>query len=117
VAAQALLLLTQLELRSSQDAAAAGRADEALASALRARALAPWTASPHLQLALVRERAGELGAARTAIRAAIERDRADWRLWLVAARLETKAGDAARAREALQRARELNPRSQLLVPK
>ena len=44
---------------------------------------------------------------------AIARDREDWRLWLVAARVETKLGRVAAAERSLDRAVELNPRSPL----
>jgi hypothetical protein len=107
----ALILLSHLELRRSQEAAAEGRAADAAASALRARSLSPWAASPHLQLALLQEEGGELPAAEASIRAALERDGADWQLWLVAARIEARAGSAEAARRNWTRARELNPRS------
>jgi Tfp pilus assembly protein PilF len=46
---------------------------------------------------------------------ALENDQSDWRLWLVAARIQTKAGDIAAARQSLAKARELNPKSQLFA--
>ena len=52
---------------------------------------------------------------RGSIGEAIERDPQDWRLWLVAARLQAKAGDVAEARRSLARAAELNPRSPLFA--
>jgi Tfp pilus assembly protein PilF len=64
-------------------------------------------------LALVEERRGDLKASRKWIESAIERDSIDWRLWLVAARLATKAGDLPSARTSLLRAESLNPRSPL----
>jgi len=64
-------------------------------------------------LALVEERRGDLKASRRWIERAIERDSVDWRLWLVAARLATKAGDVPSARTSLLRAESLNPRSPL----
>jgi tetratricopeptide (TPR) repeat protein len=115
VVAQAVPLLATTEIRESQ--AAVGRRDlrEALASATTAADLQPWAATPHLQRALVLEEAGRLAAARRAIRAAIERDRTDWRLWLVQARLETKVGAIRSARRSLRRAIALNPRSPLFA--
>ena len=77
--------------------------DAALDRAAAAQALEPWAASPYLQLALVREAAGDLAGARAAIEDAIERDPLDWRLWLVRTRLETKDGAVAEARESLAR--------------
>jgi Tfp pilus assembly protein PilF len=75
----------------------------------------PWAASPHLQLALVEERRGDLSAARSAIAEAIERDRLDWRLWLTAARIDGEAGRPEAARAKLDRAVALNPRSPFLA--
>ena len=96
-------------MRASDTEAALDRAEAA-------QALEPWAASPYLQLALVRETAGDLAGARAAIEDAIERDPLDWRLWLVRTRLETKDGAIAEARESLARAVELNPRSPLFNP-
>ena len=56
---------------------------------------------------------GALRPAETWIEKAIARDSEDWRLWLVAARLETKLGRVAAAERSLDRAVELNPRSPL----
>jgi O-antigen ligase len=114
VVALAIPLLAQNQLRASQEAAASGDTHAALESALAARGLQGWAASPHLQIALVEEQTGDLGAARTAIAEAIERDGSDWRQWLVAARIEAKSGNRAAARERLRQARRLNPRSPLL---
>jgi len=116
ILAQAVPLLSSLEITRSQAAVRAGDADAALDRAEAARELQPWAASPYLQLALVREETGDLAAARSAIEDAIERDPLDWRLWLVRTRLETKAGDIAEARRSLARATELNPRSPLFAP-
>jgi tetratricopeptide (TPR) repeat protein len=113
--AEAIPLLAQLEVRRSQDAAESGDLPQALTDARGARSLQPWAASPHLQIALVFEEAGDLPNALAAIRHALERDDSDWRLWLVAARLETKAGDIDAARTSLDRARDLNPRSPLFA--
>jgi hypothetical protein len=110
---QALPLLGDLQLRRSQEAAGRGDVAAALDHARSARALEPWSATPWLQLALVQEQAAELDAARESIREGIDRDPEDWRLWLTATRLETRSGRIAEAREALARARELNPRSPL----
>ena len=69
----------------------------------------PWAASPYVQLALVYEQAGRLRAARAAIGSAIDRDSHDWSLWLVRARLETKAGAIDEALRSLERAQRLDP--------
>jgi hypothetical protein len=113
VAAQVIPFLAQNQLARSRSAAARGEGAAALAAARAARDIQPWAASPYLQLALVDERLGRLGTARSSIHEAIDRDGEDWRLWLIAARLETKAGAVARARRSLARAVELNPRSPL----
>jgi Tfp pilus assembly protein PilF len=61
----------------------------------------------------VRELAGDVEGARRAADDALRRDRHDWRVWLVVARLAVKDGDVGTAREALRQARNLNPRSPL----
>jgi hypothetical protein len=116
IVAQALPFLSSLEISRSQAAVRANDTEAALDRAEAAQALEPWAASPYLQLALVRETAGDLAGARAAIADAIERDPLDWRLWLVRTRLETKDGAVAEARESLARAIELNPRSPLFDP-
>jgi hypothetical protein len=116
IVALAIPLLAQNEIRASQKAAARGDGKKALEDALAARGLQGWAASPHLQVALVQEQAGNLRAARESIAKAIERDRSDWRSWLVSARLEAKAGHQRSAREQLREARRLNPRSTVLAP-
>jgi tetratricopeptide (TPR) repeat protein len=117
VVAQALPLLSQTRIEDSRAAAERGDLAKALDDAHAARRLTPWAASPHLQLALVEEEIGDLRTARRSIRWAIDNDPTDWRLWLVAARLETKSGLIAEARTSLERARSLNPRSPLLAPR
>jgi O-Antigen ligase len=114
VVAQGIPLLAQHQVRASQEAAARGDGKAALERALAARDLQGWAASPHLQIALVEEQMGRLVPARRAIADAIERDRSDWRSWLVSARLEAKSGHERSARGRLREARRLNPRSPLL---
>jgi hypothetical protein len=113
ICAQAVPLLAQIKIGDSQEAARRGDRASALADASAARKLEAWASSPYLQIALVMEDVGELAAARAWIGDAIERDRDDWRLWLVAARIETKQGAIVTARTSLARARALNPRSPL----
>jgi tetratricopeptide (TPR) repeat protein len=113
ICAQAIPVLANREIARSQSAV--GRSD--LASALKhanaARDIQPWAASPYVQLALVNEEAGALVRARERINDAIDRDRLNWRLWLVLARVETKLGYPRAAADSLRRAVELNPRSPL----
>jgi tetratricopeptide (TPR) repeat protein len=112
----AIPLLAELQLGESQAAASRGDARAALTSAVRAARVEPWAATPYLQLALVQEQTGQVRRARLSIEQAIERDRSNWRLWLVAARIQTKLGDVAAAQTSFSRARTLNPRSPLFAP-
>jgi Flp pilus assembly protein TadD len=115
VGASALLLVTELDLEASRHASGSGKPADALAYAQSAQRLAPWAATPRLQIALVRERLGELEAAQRAIESATRRDPQDWTLWLVRARIETKAGAVQSAAASLRRAGALNPRSPLFA--
>jgi tetratricopeptide (TPR) repeat protein len=115
VVLEAIPLLSAMKIRQSQEAATSGDLTQALEDARGAHSLEPWAASPDLQIALVLEAGGNLPAAIVAIRQAVAHDESDWRLWLVAARLETKAGDIDAARASLDRARALNPRSPLFA--
>jgi len=113
IACSALPWLVDLKIGASRAAAERGDGAAAAADALAARNLQPWASSPYLQLALVSEQTGGLRAARTWIGRAIDRNDQDWRLWLVAARIDVKLGHAAQAQRELRRAIELNPRSPL----
>jgi O-antigen ligase len=115
IVAQAIPLISTVAIRDSQAAVRRGDLVAALDNAQSARRVEPWAASPYLQLALVLEGDGRLAAARRTIADAIERDRDDWRLWLVQARLETKVGAIRSARRSLRRAATLNPRSPLFA--
>ena len=110
ICAIAVPLLSGLRISSSQDAAGAGDLAAAVKDAADARSIQPWSATPYEQLALVEEQAGHSGAARAWIQKAIARDRNDWRLWLIAARIEAEQGDIAAARRSLDEVRALNPR-------
>lgn len=115
IVAAAISLVSEAKLADSRDAARSGDYGDAADDARAARALAPWSGAPHLQLALVRERDGDLRGARTAAAEAAERDPEDWRVWLVVTRLAVRSGDVPAARVALRRARQLNPRSPLFA--
>jgi hypothetical protein len=112
--ASALVGATEVKLDDSRAAVRRGDLAEALADARAARAIAPWSGAPRLQLALIHERRGDLPAARRAALEAAARDSEDWRVFLVVTRLAVKAGDVDAARSSLRRARLLNPRSNLL---
>ena len=76
-----------------------------------ARAVAPWSGAPRLQLALVTEREGDLDGARAEVAEAVERAPSDWRVWLVvAARRPVRATSRSR-RGACAGPADLNPRS------
>ena len=111
VGAQAIPLATTLKIRDSQAAVNERDGERALADALTAARLQPWAASPHLQVALVREELGDLEEAHAAVREALAQDASNWSVWLVASRIETKLGEIEDARRSLDRAAELNPRS------
>jgi O-Antigen ligase len=113
IAVVGLALLTQARLKSSASAAARGDSAAAISAAQDARRLEPWAASPYLQLALLEEQAGDLRIARAWLADALERDKRDWRLWLVSARINAELGSIGPARRSLARAKSLNPRSPL----
>jgi tetratricopeptide (TPR) repeat protein len=109
----ALPMLSQYRLEESRAAAARGDAAAAVDAADEARAVQPWASTPHLQLALLAEEEGNLPEANRQIGEALERDPSDWATWLVAARVQTKAGFIARGRRSLREAERLNRRSEL----
>ena len=110
ICASALVLLTDLSLSASREAFARGDLDAAADAANDAVDLEPWAAQPRQQLGLVLEATQDVPAAQAEIEAAIERSPEDWRLRLLAARLELEAGDLAGARAAVIAGRELAPR-------
>lgn len=115
VLAHAVPMLAAARIRDSQAAIDRGAGDAAARGADLARRIQPWAASPYLQLALVQEERGRLVEARGWVEEALERDRRDWRIWLVTARLNAKTGRPRVARAALRRLRTLNPRSRLFA--
>ncbi len=108
------LLLTELKLEESRDAAAAGRLPDAAEAANEAIAIAPWDAEPRLQFGLVRELQGDLPAARQSLLEAAERAPDDWRIWFALRGVEAKANRIAAARAAIREALRDNPRSPFL---
>jgi hypothetical protein len=115
IAAQSVSLLTGREIQASQDAVARGDLVAAADRADNARKIEPWASSPYEQLALVSEQAGEYGDAELWIEKAITRDPTDWRPWYLRTRIAIEREDIAAARRFLRRAKELNPRSDLLA--
>jgi hypothetical protein len=115
IVAEGIPLLAQTELDESNERAARGDVEGALQSANDAREWQPWAASPYLQIALAHEAAGRYDSAQAAIDDAIERDASDWRLRLVASRVDIAAGDESDGRREFGEALRLNPRSALLA--
>jgi hypothetical protein len=113
VVAGAINLASDSKLRASQEAARDGDFAKAADDARASRKIEPWAAAPRVQEALVQE-PGNVRAASQTIDGAIKRSDQDWRIWLVATRLRSKAGDLKGASEALHRARELAPPSPAL---
>jgi hypothetical protein len=108
---QYVLLAAGSHLRNSQAAFNAGDAAKVRSEALAAKALEPWAASPYLQLGLLAEAQGNLRGAAHWLDEAIQRSQRDYSLWLTAARIEVKRGDAHAAKRDLAEARRLNPNS------
>jgi tetratricopeptide (TPR) repeat protein len=107
--AGALVVLGELELRQSRDAAASNRIDDAIDRARAARTVMPWSAEPYTQLALLEEQRGSMDQALSYLNKAQERDTDDWRLALIESRLQSERGDGAAAGTAFGRAHDLSP--------
>ena len=108
---QYVVLASGSHLRNSQEAFAAGDATRARSEALAAKAIEPWAASPYLQLGFVSEAEKNFNAAAHWLDEAISRSKSDYRLWLIAARIEGERGKAGPAVRDLREARRLNPHS------
>ncbi len=115
IVAIALPLASATELRQSQAETRAGDLGAALTSARTAQNVAPGTAMPRLQEALVLEAQGGLVAAREAAVAATGKEAVNWRNWLVLSRIEAELGRAAPAVRDYRKARSLNPESALFT--
>jgi O-antigen ligase len=115
IAAQTIPALAQTEIENSQAALARGDARAAESDALKARRIQPWAASPALQLALVTEQEGKLAQSSAWIREAIKHDKTSWNLWLISTRIDVKRGEIDKAKQSLNRAIELNPRSPRMI--
>lgn len=116
IAAIALIgpLLVEREIDASQAAAARGDLGAAVDHAANARTIEPWAASPYVQLGLLAERQGEYGPAAEHFTHAIDREDRNWQWFYLRSRVEHEAGDEEAAQADLERARELNPRSECL---
>ena len=103
-------------VEDSRAAARDGQLDKALDEARDAVAIQPYSATPHLQEALVLDRLGEFGAATNAAREATRAESTNWRTWLILSRLQAERGDARASLNAYREARSLNPKSGNLEP-
>jgi hypothetical protein len=99
----------QHELAASRSAAARGDLSQAADDARIAARLQPWSPEPPLQLALVDELGGDLGAARTAALDAVHSAPGDWRTWAVAGRIAAKSGNSGAASLLIAKAESLSP--------
>ena len=111
-----LLVLSELKLEQSREAAAGGRLDQAVDRAQEAETVLPFSPEPYTQLALIEEQRGEYDEALESLRQAQRRDSEDWRLAQIEARLQLGRGDVAAAEAAVERAQALSPRSPILNP-
>jgi hypothetical protein len=104
-------LAATLAVRSSQAAVRSGDTRSALRDAADAQRLEPLAATPRLQRALILEQLGDIGGAVRAVRDARNREPTNWRIWLVASRIEAEANQPRAALADYRRARVLNPTS------
>jgi len=105
----ALVVLSEIELQRSRDAAAGNEITASIERAEQARTVTPWSAEPYLQLALLREQQGNYDEALRQLRQAESRDSGDWRLALIESRLQGERGKGQASVLALKRATELSP--------
>ena len=109
ILAAGLVVLTEIKLEQSRDAAAAGRIEDGIERAEEARTVQPWSSEPYTQLALLEEERGGTGRALEFVSKAQEHDSRDWRLPLIEFRLHQARDDPSDAGLALDRALELSP--------
>jgi Flp pilus assembly protein TadD len=100
-------LVSTERVRDSQAAARSG--DYALSEELAQDSVsaAPWAATPREQLALVFEARGEFPEAASAVREAISRERTNWQLPLLLARIQVELGDRSAAQRTIDRGNRL----------
>ncbi len=115
VCAAGLLLLSDRRLEASKNAFDRGDLSAAADAAEDASSIQPWAAEPYAQLALVYERGGQIAEAQAEVAEAIDRAPRDYRLYLLATRLATEAGDREAASAYFEQAHQLNPRDPTLA--
>lgn len=108
---QVVVLAAGIHLSNSQSAAAASNFARARSEALAAKAVEPWAASPYAQLGRLAQNAGQYDEARQWIGMAIARSPQDWALWFVASQIDTDRGQIQAAISEYNKAKSLNPRS------
>jgi hypothetical protein len=104
-----VLLITDLKLDDSRDAAGRGDLEAAAQDARDAGTVQPWSPEPPLQEAQVELLRNNFDRASAAADEAIDRAPDDWRTWLVAARVAYAAGESDAYRQALDNAKRLAP--------
>jgi len=113
IVAIAIPLASSALVRQSEAYARKGDYTTAMRAARTAQNVQPGAASPRLQQALLLEIQGDYAAAAVAARAATEREKTNWRNWLVLSRVEAERGNAEAAVRDYQEVRALNPHSSL----
>jgi O-Antigen ligase len=106
---QYVVLSAGSHLSNSHAAFNADDAAKARSEALAAKSIEPWAASPYLQLGFVSEAEGDFNSASQWLDEAIQRSPRDYRLWLIAARIEGKRGKVGLAVRDLHEATRLCP--------
>jgi hypothetical protein len=105
----ALVVLSEIELQRSRDAAAGDEIAAGIDRAEQARTVTPWSADPYVQIALLKEQQGDYDGALRELRQAESRDSEDWRLLLIESRLQVERGKRGASLLALKRATDLSP--------
>ena len=111
IVAIAIPLSSSTLIRESQSQAQAAELPAALESARSAANVEPDASLPHLQQALILERAGEYDSAILQARAATNHESTNWKNWLILSRVQAEAGKAKPALHSYRKAASLNPNS------
>jgi hypothetical protein len=107
-------LLVDREIDASNSAVVDGNLASAVSHAETARKVEPWATTPLKQLGLLAEREGNYPLAIGRLNQAIEREKDNWLLYYLRARVEHEAGNEAAAQKNLTEARRLNPEEKCL---
>jgi tetratricopeptide (TPR) repeat protein len=108
-------LISVSRVRDSRESFQAGDTSRAFSQVDEAIDAEPWAATPYVQRGLVEEASGRLPAARRDLLLAIERERRNWRHYLLLARVEAELGNAEAALRAFRHARRLRRDSAFLT--